>query len=196
VTTWTGEELRRVALDRLGVHADERTRETLAHASLAIVPAVARWDSSAGPVEAHRVTLGVDAGTLGMLRAAPSLVDALCAALAAAVATRPRETLHDLALRWTAGARASASGYRDAPPPAPAIPLSEAIAAYLRASGDGALADALFPMDVDASDPAEIAVRVARPARDALRGDARAVEKLMRTIRDLLGDDAVRVRLR
>lgn len=190
----SAEELRREALEALGEHADERAREVLSHATVAVDEGVARWDSSAGVVLAHRVTLGLDARTLGGLRALPSLVDALAAAFAGAIARGPRESLHDLALRWTPGAHPVAAGYRDAPPPAAEESLGEAVAAYLEGSGEGELARSLAPLDVDASSPPELVVHTARPA--VLRDDAHARHALTSALRDLLGVADARVRVR
>jgi hypothetical protein len=67
----TPEELRRVALDALGDHADARAREALAHGALAIVPGALRWEASSGAIEAHRVILALDGEGLGALRASP-----------------------------------------------------------------------------------------------------------------------------
>jgi hypothetical protein len=194
VTAWGEEELRRAALEALGP-ADPRARDVLARAEVTVAPAVARWDSSAGPVEAHRVTLGVDAGTLGAVRAAPSVVDMLCKAVAAALAARPGETLHDLRLCWTPSGRARAAGYRDAPPPAPQTPLGEALAAYLVAGGQDALAAAVTAADVDGDSPGEVAIRSEPSGRTVLGGPG-AVDTVTRAVRDLLADETLRVRLR
>lgn len=191
MTDWGAEELRRAALASLGEHADERARDAVVHATLVVTPAVARWESSGGPVEAHRVTLGVDAATLGTLRAAPSLVDALCASFAAALGTRPGETLHELSIRWTPAARPSASGYRDAPPPSPETSLRDGLVAYLHASGDGAVAQAVAGATLDATNPPVVAVAI-----EGLRENGYARSRLERAARDLLGNDMVRVRLR
>lgn len=191
MTDWGAEELRRAALASLGEHGDERARDALVHATLVVTPAVARWESSEGSVEGHHVTLGVDAGTLGTLRAAPSLVDSLCASLAAAIATRPGKSLHDLLLRWAPSARPSSTGYRDAPPPSPETSLHEALVAYLRASGDGALAQRVGEATVDTANRPVVIVRM-----EGLRGDGYALDRLERALRDLLDDPVLLVRAR
>jgi hypothetical protein len=194
VSGWSGEALRRAALEALGEHADERARDALAHATIAVVPAVARWSGSSGAVEGHRVELGVDARTLGTLRAVPSVVDALSAALASAVALRPGEALHDLALCWSPDARSSPQGYRDAPPPSVRASLPDAVVDYLIGAGAADLATALSPFTLDTSAVPSVVATVPHP--EALRADARGRESLTRALRELLGDVAVRVRVR
>lgn len=189
MSAWSGGELRRLALDALGEHADERAREALAHAVVNVVSGAARWEGSSGPVEAHRVTIGLDARRLGALRVVPALADAMCAAVANAIATRPREALLDVDLRWNAGvAPAEPDGYRGAAPH-PAPTLRDALVDYLDASGEPDLAQA-----VDAVEPAasgrDVGVRMKRP------DDARARGVITRAVRDLLGDDKVQVRVR
>jgi hypothetical protein len=191
----SAEELRRAALEALGEHADERARDALAHASVSIVAGAAAWHGSAGAVQGHRVSLGVDARTLGVLRAAPALTDALCAAVAAAIATRPLETLLDLRLRWAPGSRASSAGYRDAPPPGEGSIL-EALVDYLEGSREHDLARLLAGAGVEEGASAELTVRLAPAARKSVRGDARAAATLTAALRDLLGDDGAPVRLR
>jgi hypothetical protein len=200
LTDWSGEELRRDALAALGVHADGRVREALAHARVSRVGGAAHWAGSAGPVEAHRVEMGLDARTLGGLRAAPAVADALCAAFAAAVAAQPGQVLLDLALRWDpqAGAPVGPEGYRDAQPPAPPpSSLRDALVSYLEATGEPALARSLDGVVLEeTTSPREITLRGDRATRDALRADARAVAILTRALRDLLGDVRARVQLR
>lgn len=195
MSDWTGEELRHAALEALGQHADERAREALAHADIAVAMGVAGWDGSAGRVQGHGVTLGLDARTLGALRAAPALNDALCAALAAAIGTRPGETLHDLHLRWSPG-RASSAGYRDAPPPTTEVTLEWALIDYLDGAGEHGLARSLGGAAIDTSAPADLSVRVAPLARDLLLGNPHASATVTAALRDLVGDPKARVRLR
>jgi hypothetical protein len=195
VTDWGTEELRDAALRGLGEHADGRARDALARGELAIAPGVVRWDASAGPVDAHDVVLAVDAATLGALRAVPHLADALVAALAAAVAIRPGEALRDLSFRWAPPA-ATPTGYRDVPPPPHADVLRDALADYLAARGDAALATAARLFVVDDTDP-EVLTLVASPAsRSSLLRDAASIDALTRAARDLLGDARRRVRVR
>ncbi len=195
MTAWSGEELRRAALATLGEHADERARDALAHASVAVAEAVG-WHGSAGPVEAHRVTLGLDARTLGGLRLAPALADALCAAVAAAIATRPGATLLDLELRWAPGARPSSAGYRDAPPPEQEASLRHALVDYLEGGGQASLAGLLAGAVLDEPPVGPISIRLPPSAHKALRADPRAVATITAAVRDLLGDARTRVRVR
>jgi hypothetical protein len=195
VTEWTPGELRAAALEALGDHGDERAREALRRAELTLAPGVARWDSSAGPVEAHDVTLVLDAATLGTLRAVPALVDALAASLAATLATRPGQALRDLSLRWSPPA-VVASGYRDALPPPYREALREALAAYLEAAGQLSLAELARLLDVDETDPAVVVLGVPASLRREVHPGAPAFDALARAARDLLGDPRLRVRVR
>lgn len=194
MSDWTGEALRRAALDRLGEHADPRAREALVHGSVAMVPAVAHWAGSSGPVAGHRITLAVDARTLGALRSAPAVLDALCAAFAAVVAAHPGEALLDLVLRWTPASATPAAAYRDAPPGTLESSLEDAVVDYLEARGELALARALgaFAVEVTGRD---VAVRLEPHTRDALRADPRTQAALSAALRDLLADADARVRL-
>jgi hypothetical protein len=189
VTPWSGAELRRRALDVLGDHADERAREALAHAAVTVAETTAHWEGSAGPVEARRVTLALDARRLGELRGAPALTDALCSAIATVIATRPHEALLDVVLRWEPAASATASGYRSSPA-RPEPTLRDALEEYLEGSGEPALAKAIDAAEERAGRQ-EVVVRV----RHAF-GDGRSRAILTRAVRDLLGDGTARVRVR
>jgi hypothetical protein len=98
VTDWTSESLRRAARDALGPHGSELARDALLHGAIEVTPGVIRWEASAGRVEGHRITLRLDDVRLAQLRRDPAVYDALCAALAAAIATRAGESLFELAL--------------------------------------------------------------------------------------------------
>jgi hypothetical protein len=195
VTAWDCEELRGAVLRGLGEHADGRVRDALARGMLAIVPGVARWDASAGPVDACDVIVAVDAATLGVLRAVPHLTDALVSAFAAAVTTRPGEALRDLSFRWAPPA-ASHTGYRDGPPPPRPEVLRDALADYLAATGDDVLATAVRTFVVDDADPEVFALVVPLAVRSSLLRDAASIDALTRAARDLLGDARKRVRVR
>jgi hypothetical protein len=97
-----GESLRRAALDALGPHGSDLARDALVHGTLDVTTGVTRWEASKGRVEGHRVALGLDAGRLARLREAPAAYDAICAAVAAAVALRPGESLFELELHAAA----------------------------------------------------------------------------------------------
>jgi hypothetical protein len=195
VTAWSSEELRRAALDALGEHADERAREALRHASIGIVDAASEWSGTGGTVQAHRVTLAIEARTLGGLRAAPALADALCAAMASALAARPGETLMDLSLRWAPGRRPVATGYRDAPPSTPETSLHDALLEYLEGNGAEALARSLGDFTLATTPEGVLSVRMEPPANALFRADAHAMAVLTAALRDLLGDEKARIRL-
>jgi hypothetical protein len=99
MSQWTIESLRRAALTALGPLADELARDALGHGDIEIAPSVVHWEASSGRVEGHRVTLRLDGDRLERIRRQPAVYDALCAAFAAAVATRPGESLFELVLR-------------------------------------------------------------------------------------------------
>jgi hypothetical protein len=98
MSQWTSESLRRAALDALGPHGDELARDALVHGAIDVTPGVARWEASSGHIEGHRVTLELDTERLARVRREPAVYDAVCAALAAAVAMRPGESLFELAV--------------------------------------------------------------------------------------------------
>jgi hypothetical protein len=112
VTGWTGEALRRDALAVLGPFGDERARDALGRGVLEVTAAGVQWQSSSGPVEGVRVTLALDAGALEQIRTAPALRDAICAALAAAVASRRGESLFEFLLRLREPGDLDESPYR------------------------------------------------------------------------------------
>ena len=99
MTGWTGASLRRAALEALGPVGDAVARDAVTRGEIEIAPGVARWEASAGRVEGHRITLCVDDVCLDRIRHQPAVYDAICAAFAAAVATRPGESLFELKLR-------------------------------------------------------------------------------------------------
>jgi hypothetical protein len=193
----TPEALRRGALDALGPHADERALDVMRRATILLERSVRRWIASAGDVEAHRVTLAVDAGTLGLVRAAPAVADALCRAIAVAIARRPGETLLELVLRWSPRADAPDARrdpYRDASRSATEIALGDALVAYLEESGQAALA-ALFARDrANVTNGAPIVVHLSAPAYEELRGVSGGIETVVRALRDLAGDKKAKVR--
>jgi hypothetical protein len=103
VTAWTGESLRRAALDALGSSGSQLARDAIVRCAIDLVPAVATWEASPGRVQGHRVALALDSALLERIRRDPSIYDAICAAFAAAVATRARESLFELELHPLAG---------------------------------------------------------------------------------------------
>jgi hypothetical protein len=180
-------ELRRRALVALAEHGDERAVDALSHGDLAVAWSVARWDSSSGPVEGHRATLTLDAWRLGELGAHPAARDAICAALAAAVAEHPGQSLLELVTRWSPHARTGDAPYRDAPPSR--VTLGEAVADYLDGAGNTRLARAVGRAGFERAGGGDVVVRGL--PEEAVEG----VYELVRAVRDLLGDAALRVRV-
>ena len=182
---WTPEELRRAAIEGLDAHADVRVRDALAHGTLALTPGVTRWESSHGPVEGHHVILAVDAERLGALRAAPGMIDALCAVLSATIASRPGEALTDFVLQWEPTVHVEHAAYRDEPPEAHVTSLGDGLVAYLRGLGEVDLATRVEDAIVEQRSPTEVRVR--------LEADADETATLVAAVRDLLGDRRARV---
>ena len=196
--SWGSEELRAVALEILGAHADERAVDALRRGRLVLTHGAARWVGSTGPVQGHRVTLGLDAQSLGQLRAAPATVDSLCAALAAAIARRPGETLLELSLCWASGASTVSVGYRDAP--RPPVSMREALVAYLDATGERSAARAIATARritpeyaSPSAAPASITLELDASDRDVLDEHGRARVAVTAAVRDLLGDPRTRL---
>jgi hypothetical protein len=181
------EELRRCALVALGEQRDERAVDALSHGDLSVAWSVARWDSSGGPVEAHRATLTLDAWRLGQLSAHPAVRDAICAAIAATIAEQPGQSLLELVTRWAPDARAGDAPYRDMPPSR--VTLSEAVIDYLQGTGNPLLARAMRRATVERAGNAEVIVR------GLAEEGATGLYELVRAVRDLLGDAALRVRV-
>ena len=189
---WEPEALRAEALEALGRFADPRATAVLQSAELHLAPAESGWDLSAGHVEGHGVTLRVDAATLGRLRAAPALVDALQAAVASAIARRPGQALSHLHLRWARdGGHAIAQGYRDRPPDPPPT-LGAAFVAYLEALGESVAASVVARAAVSLSDSVVHVVVTAAVRAELRRAGPRASEALSLAARDLTGDPEAR----
>ena len=180
-------ELRRRALVALGEQQDERAEDALSHGDLSFAWAVARWDSSAGPVEGHRATLTLDARRLGQLGAHPAARDAICAALAAAVAEERGQSMVELAIRWSPDAPTRDAPYRDASPSR--ATLGEAVIEYLEGAGNGRLARAVRRASFEHARGADVVVRGL--PEEAAEG----VYELVRAVRDLLGDARLHVRV-
>jgi hypothetical protein len=185
VSGWTPEELRRAAIEGLDPHADVRVRDALAHGTLSMTTAVVRWESSHGSVDGHHVILAVDARRLGALRAAPGVIDAVCAALSATVASRRGEALTDLVLRWEPQVLVEHGAYRDEPPDGTTTSLGDALVAYLQGLGEETLAQAVACATVEQRGPADTRVR--------LDAEANEVAIVVMAVRDLLGRPGARV---
>jgi hypothetical protein len=90
------EGLRRLALERLGALAPALAREAVEHGIVEVEPDVLAWEGSRGTVRAHRVVLRVPPELCARVNDAPSVVDALTAALAAAVSAVAGNALAEL----------------------------------------------------------------------------------------------------
>jgi hypothetical protein len=196
------EELRRAALEALGEHGDERAREVLRRATLVVggerasAPLWRRSVPRPAPWEGSSVTLAVDAGTLGMLRTTPAVVDALNVAFAAAIALEPGRRLVDFALRWSTGRPVTPTAYRDAPPTAAEATLRGSLLDYLDGAGDRTLAASLTACEIAVENASEVFVTLPKGEDDTLRADAYAMARLTAAVRDLLGRGDAHVRVR
>lgn len=112
--TWRGEDdgLRLVALETLGPLAPELAREALEGGTIEVEPDVLEWQGSLGVVHGHLVTLWVDPELCGRVHETPSVVDALTAALASAVARGANNALAELKIRPRAQPRPRTTPYR------------------------------------------------------------------------------------
>lgn len=88
------------ALAALGAFGDERARRALDTGIVSLLPIGRRWGGSEGEISAHVVLLGLDAATLGALAASPQPLVDVTAALAAALAETPNQTLDGLRPYW------------------------------------------------------------------------------------------------
>ncbi len=108
------EGLRRLAIERLGPHAPELAREALEHGTVEVEHDVLSWEGTLGTVHGHRVWLWLEPDVCASVRGMPSVVDALTAAVASAVASVIGHSLAELELaeRDGGGPRARRSPYR------------------------------------------------------------------------------------
>ncbi|MCU0658910.1 MAG: hypothetical protein MUF64_27730 [Polyangiaceae bacterium] len=131
--------------EALGLLTSERGREILGSAALRLEPGALTWEGSHGPVQGHRVLLGLEASALGELDQNPSLRDALESGLARALARRPGQSLAALVCRWELEPGGAAGPYRQGPsvPVNPGDPeaLRRGLVAYLRQREQGEAAD-------------------------------------------------------
>lgn len=109
---WSIGWVRDSALETLGPHGDPRARELLQRALLSVERDVVHWEGTAGQVRAHRVLLGTDPRSLALIERVPSIRDAVCAALATAIAQRPGEVLHEVREYWAFQEVSEHGGYR------------------------------------------------------------------------------------
>jgi hypothetical protein len=106
--------LRLAALERIGPLAPPVARDALERGVLEVEPDVLAWEGSLGAIHGHRVLLGVDAELFRQISAAPAVVDALTAALAAAIAERGGSSLAELKIQRREGP-VPATPYRGRP---------------------------------------------------------------------------------
>jgi hypothetical protein len=152
--TAPGEDaLRRGARSALGGAADPLAREALEEAVLSIDRDVTFWEGTMGTVRGHRVALALEARLLARVLGAPGTQDALHAAFAAAMARAPGEALSELRFLWSPRRAEASSPYRGRIPSGegPAVPLREAMVAYLEASGEAELAGIVGRASLSAS---------------------------------------------
>ncbi len=143
--------LRARALEALGPHADPRAAPLLERASLRVDENVHRWTGSSGDVRAHRVRLEVDARSLGVVRAAPFVEDALRAAFAKVLSDARGESLSELVIGWNGMLEARVESYRGAAPIDGRAHLSMALAEYLDGAGSHDVARFVEALDVQES---------------------------------------------
>jgi hypothetical protein len=179
------EAIRSEALVSLGSAGDARARDVLMHARAEFVPDVARWSGSTGHVRGHRVRLVVSARNLGVLHAAPAVLDAVTAAVAHAIGAMSEGVLVGLETAW--GLASREAGYRDAlvrdvdRTDAPTV--HAAFVEYLDAIGESLVARAVAEGSI------EIAPRVVVRSDDAALRGAHARAVLERAARALLASD-------
>ena len=107
------EGLRLLALERLGPLAPPLAREALEGGATEVEPDVLAWSGSLGMVHGHLVVLWVDPDTCARVLELPSVVDALTAAVASAVATASGHALAELKiLARTTGLPPRSTAYR------------------------------------------------------------------------------------
>ncbi|MBX3228279.1 MAG: hypothetical protein KIT84_26345 [Labilithrix sp.] len=90
------EGVRFLALGRLPAFAPPLAREALENGVVEVERDVLGWNGTMGMVHGHLVVLWLDPDTCARVNAAPSVVDALTAAFAAAVASVAGQALAEL----------------------------------------------------------------------------------------------------
>ncbi len=176
-----GATLRALALDALGPHDPPHATELVAGADVVLEPTGRDWTASTGPMHGRQVRLRLDARSLGTVRAAPAVADALHAAFAHALGTVPGETLAALALEWNGLNDGSADPYRGTSPREGRIDLAEALAQYLEGAGDGAAAELVRGAEVTEEAADSVTLTSARTP------DARGRGVVQDAVRALLG---------
>lgn len=165
------------ALSALGPYGDMRAREALVHATVIVEPNVRWWTASEGVIHGHRVRLRVDARTLGVLRAHPSVDDALRAAFARAVAALPRQSLVDFVVEWNSAVVTGVTTYRGEFLRSDTNDLAKALVAFLEGAGEHEVARRLAMLDVVrvGQDVVAIAGALDGPTCTVLRGAVRSL---------------------
>ena len=187
------EPLRTAARGALGGSADPLAREALDEAELAIERDVTSWEGTMGIVRGHRVALALEARLLARVLGAHGTQDSLHAAFAAAISRAPGEALSELRFVWSRRGAEARSPYRGRVPRAerPVVPLGEAMAAYLEASGEAEVAEIVARASVSMSlqgGRALLTVRVAEGDGRRLGQIPSRAERLVECGRALLVD--------
>ncbi|HVH41619.1 MAG TPA: hypothetical protein VM925_04730 [Labilithrix sp.] len=106
------EGLRLLAIQSLGAHGSPLAREALESGVMEVEPGVLAWTGSTGAVAGHLVVLWLDPELCGRVNEAPSAVDALTAAVAAAVARVSGNALAELKIAARAMTASGSTPYR------------------------------------------------------------------------------------
>jgi len=99
VTLAVDEALRMRALDVLGPLGDPTAREVLDVGTVSVAHDVTSWEGSGGRVRGHRVVVIAPSAVHARFSASHAAADALTAALAAAMAERPGESVAAVEVR-------------------------------------------------------------------------------------------------
>lgn len=112
--TCVDDELLRVrALDALGPLGEPLAREALEAGGVAVEADVVVWEGTQGTMHGHRIVVTLDAALHGRVIASFAAVDALSAALAAAMAERGGHTVADVRMAVGVVRDHPSSPYRD-----------------------------------------------------------------------------------
>ncbi|MBX3261946.1 MAG: hypothetical protein KIS78_00020 [Labilithrix sp.] len=106
------EGLRLLALGRLGPLASPLAREALEHGVTEVEPNVLAWTGTMGMVHGHLVVLWLEPDLHARVTEVPSVVDALTAAVASAVARVSGNALAELKILARAARAARSTPYR------------------------------------------------------------------------------------
>ncbi|MBX3200027.1 MAG: hypothetical protein KF894_17965 [Labilithrix sp.] len=104
--------LRLLALERLGPLASPIARQALEQGVTEVEPDVLAWTGTMGPVHGHLVVLWLDPDLHARVIEIPSVIDALTAAVAAAVARVSGNALAELKVVARATRPARSTPYR------------------------------------------------------------------------------------